>query len=72
MSEPANEWKEAVIDACVVNCIGWHENDPRKTIQDLISWEVAIALDPQVSEEARKLRDTYKTEVSGRDGGIEA
>jgi hypothetical protein len=57
------DWKEAVIDACVINCIGWHEDDPRKTIHELISWEVAIALDPRVSEDARKLRDTYRGNV---------
>ena len=52
-----NEWKDAVIDACVINCIGWDENDPRKTIRDLCHWEADIALDPKVSSDAQKLVD---------------
>lgn len=60
LAESKNEWKEAVIEACVVNCIGWDETNPVKTLTNLISWEVQIALDPAVSGEAAKLRDTYK------------
>ena len=51
------EWKQAVIDAGVVNwtlSTEW-ENDPRRAIQDLIVMAGEIALDPTVSEEAAKL-----------------
>jgi hypothetical protein len=48
-------WKNAVIDACVVNHISWDDSDPRKTLANLISWEKNMALDPQVSDEARQL-----------------
>ncbi len=50
-----NPWKEAVIDACVINCIDWDESDPRGTLAKLIAWEMQLTLDPQVSEEAKKL-----------------
>lgn len=50
-------WKDAVIDALVVNCIylAVHELDPKRAINDLICWENKIALDPQVSGEANRL-----------------
>ena len=57
------QWKEVVIDACVVNCIGWDENDPRKTLSDLIGWEVQIALDPKVSKEAQELVSRVRRET---------
>ncbi len=49
------KWKQAVIEACVVNCIGWDENDPIKTLADLVAWEVKVALDPKVSKEAAEI-----------------
>ena len=52
-----DEWKEAVIEACVVACIGWDENDPRKSLKNLLDWEVSIALDPRVSAQAQALID---------------
>jgi hypothetical protein len=50
-------WKDAVIDALVVDCIytNEHETDPRQAIADLCAWEVKIALDPAVSEPVAKL-----------------
>jgi hypothetical protein len=52
-------WKAAVIDGLVVShCIQpEHETDPRKALDDLISWHVAVALDPCVSSDAVKLLD---------------
>jgi hypothetical protein len=50
-------WKSAVMDA-LSNCWAYrssHENNPRRAIAALIASEVAIALDPAVSEDARKL-----------------
>jgi hypothetical protein len=57
-----NAWKEAVIEACVVNCIGWDESNPMKSVADLISWEVQIALDPAVSSDAQALIERGKRE----------
>jgi hypothetical protein len=59
--EPAlshdNPWKDVIIEALIVSCIyrNEHENDPRKALADLLAWEVAVALDPKVSKEARDL-----------------
>jgi hypothetical protein len=55
--EALNPWKVAVLDALVVN---WaykkeHDDDPRMAVHDCIAREVEIALDPQVSSEARAL-----------------
>lgn len=50
-----NEWKDALIDACVTCCIVYDENDPRETILNLIEWHCDAALDPCVSEEAHEL-----------------
>ena len=52
-------WKEAVISELVVAHIyqSKHDTDPRRAIQDAISWNVEIALDPQVSSDAQKLID---------------
>lgn len=52
-----NRWKDAVIDALIVDCIYQkaHEDDPRKAINDMCLWEQQIALDPAVSSEAAKL-----------------
>jgi hypothetical protein len=57
-------WKAAVTDACTLCEIGWDENDPSKTLQKLLEWEVHVALDPQVSAGAKDLiqqgkRTTY-------------
>jgi hypothetical protein len=61
---PAN-WKEAVIAACVVSHLSWDENDPHKTIANLIAWETQIALDPKVSKEARDLQNHYLVAADG-------
>src|ERR1035437_4384345 len=52
-------WYEAVIDALVVSCIynKSHDDNPKKAINDLLSYETLIALDPQVSESAQALID---------------
>lgn len=49
-------WRNAVVDACVVNHIAW-EDDPRKTLAALIAWETRIALDPAISSAAQALVD---------------
>ena len=52
-----NEWKEEVINELVVAHIykGEHETNPRKAIQDIISWNCEAALDPKVSQAAHDL-----------------
>lgn len=50
-----NAWKEAVIEACVVNHLSWDEDDPRATLRNLINWETKVALDPKVSKAAQDL-----------------
>lgn len=52
-------WRDAVTDACVVVHIGWDEANPRKTLDNLIAWHNAIALDPRVSVDAQKLLKPY-------------
>jgi len=51
------EWKDAIIDACVVDWIfaKAHETDPRKAVNDLLCWQQRIALDPAVSKDAADL-----------------
>ena len=53
------EWKDAVIDACVVDWIFTkeHETNPRKAINDLLCWQQTLALDPTISEAAAKLHN---------------
>jgi hypothetical protein len=52
-----NEWQEAIIDALVIRHIYKyeHENNPRKALNDILNWEVMVALDPLVSSEAQAL-----------------
>lgn len=57
-------WKEAVIEKCIINCIDWDENDPMKTLNNLISWEVQVALDPTVSEAAQQLIHQGRAEMN--------
>lgn len=54
-----NEWREAVIDALVVNFIyaKEHDDNPRKALNDLLAWEQTVALDPKVSSAAQALID---------------
>ena len=58
----AKEWKSAVIDELITSwaITAEHETNPRKAVQDAISWEVQIALDPMVSSDAQKLIDSGK------------
>lgn len=52
-------WKEAVIGELVCCHIynGEHDDNPRKAIQDAISWNCQVSLDPQVSSDAQALID---------------
>ena len=52
-------WKEAVLNELIVCHIynSSHDNDPRKAMQDAITCNCQIALDPTVSSEAQALID---------------
>jgi hypothetical protein len=52
-------FKQAVIDQLVVAHIyrKEHDTDPRKALNDLLSWHVQLALDPSVSSDAQALID---------------
>jgi hypothetical protein len=47
-----NDWKDAIIEACIVSCLDWDEDDPEGTLTNLINWECEMALDPRISEQA--------------------
>jgi hypothetical protein len=50
-------WKDAIIDACVVDWIYTraHDTDPRQAVNDLLAWQQQIVLDPAISKEAAEL-----------------
>lgn len=55
-----DKWKSAVEEELV--CIGIlndSHQDPAKALRDAIQWNVDTALDPAVSEEAKKLQECY-------------
>lgn len=56
-----DEWKEAVLNELIVAHIYTkeHETNPLKAIRDAITWNCQVALDPAVSSDAQRLRDTY-------------
>lgn len=53
----AEEWREAVLNELIVAHIYTREHDanPRKAVQDAITWNCQVALDPAVSSDARAL-----------------
>lgn len=51
-------WKEAVIEACIINCIGWKENDPYDTVRTLCHWEAQVAADPKVNSDIKLMIDS--------------
>ena len=53
------EWKTVLIEALLIShCYkNEHDQDARKALNDLLCWERSVALDPSVSEEARKFMD---------------
>lgn len=65
----ADEWKDAVIDACVVDWVlcKEHETDPRRAINDLLAWVHKCALDPAISKEARDLVQRAEQAEQDRD-----
>lgn len=55
------KWKEAVINELIVAHIYGqvHDDSPRKAVHDAITWNCQVALDPAVSSDAQRLRDTH-------------
>lgn len=75
------KWKDSLTDEAVIDwCLSDKNiNDPRQMIKDIIAWNTMVALDPCVSEDAVKLRDTFRqfAEIVANDysectNGIEA
>lgn len=56
-SRDRDAWKDAVLDATVVDWIYTkeHETDPRKAVNDLLVWQQQVALNPAVSKTAYDL-----------------
>lgn len=51
-SAATQPWRDAVLDQCAIAHMPFHEDDPRKTLEDLISWHVEVSHDPAVSDRA--------------------
>lgn len=60
---PVNPWKRAIINACVLAHINWDEEDPAKTLHQLLVWESQVALDPKVSSDAQALINRGRQEM---------
>src|SRR6185369_13328894 len=60
-------FRDVLIDALIVNHIyrKSHEDNPDVALAELIMWEQKCDLDPAISEEACKLRDTYLSPEPG-------
>lgn len=65
----ASEWRDVVDDMLSV-CHAVASDDPRESINRLITWHVQVALDPSVSSDAQALidrgRSEGRAEVHGR------
>jgi hypothetical protein len=59
------DWHKAALEACMVRESCYEPSDPRKTLQNLLSWEAKAALDPAISEEAQELIERGKRMVAG-------
>lgn len=55
-------WRNTVIDSltCLHILEKEHYDNPSKALHDIINWNVSVALDPRVSEDAQKLIDEGK------------
>lgn len=68
--EAIKEWYEAVAEECALDFI--HMTTPSETVKRLIAWNVKMALDPEVSEEANKLIERYKVLLKAATEALEA
>lgn len=55
-----DKWKEAVLDFCSINWTKFYPDDPHRTIKELLTSNANMALDPQISSEAKRLLDKYE------------
>lgn len=57
--QSANPWRDAIDDALICTHIGTVESFPtaQEALDALIDWHVRVALDPEVSSDARALID---------------
>lgn len=55
-------YRDALEQAAICDHIGVDWDDPTKLLAHIIEFNVSVAIDPSVSEDARTLRDTYKAE----------
>lgn len=64
IAQPADQWKEAVLNELIVAHIytAEHDTNPRKALQDAIAWNCQVALDPAVSADAQALIDKGKSQ----------
>lgn len=64
-NEASNPWKHAIIDELINDCIlsKEHEGNPRKALQDVITWNCRVALDPSVSSDAANLVNRTRHEA---------
>lgn len=64
MSGEVNPWRDAVLHELAVahSLLSSHESNPRKAVQDAISWNVQVALDPLVSSDAKALMERGRRE----------
>lgn len=59
-----NDWQAAVEHEVVLTCCGPADfNDPKAMVKHIIDWNVAVALDPKVSEQAAALVEAGRQEV---------
>lgn len=56
----AVDYRNVIDEALVVRNLGVAKDDPRKELETILSWEVAVALDPRVSEALQALIDSGK------------
>lgn len=63
---PEGVWRLAVLDECALCHMPFHENDPRRTLREIIKWHSEVSLDPQVSEGAQALIKKGKREAYTR------
>lgn len=55
---PSRSWADEVEDMCVTNWTPFFPDDPRRTLCELIEWNVQMALDPSISSDAAMLIET--------------
>lgn len=54
------EWRSAVEEECAKCGTAFYPDDPKRTLDTLLEWSDSVALDPNLSQRAAALRDTWK------------